>query len=63
MTEFLLLAFILLVAGVVSVPIATRFGLGLGTRISPSWNGDCAIAGFPRWWTLSNFSTLPSSAL
>ena len=28
MTEFLLLAFILLVAGVVSVPIASRFGLG-----------------------------------
>ncbi|RGP40579.1 Glutathione-regulated potassium-efflux system protein KefB [Altererythrobacter insulae] len=28
MTEFLLLAFILLIAGVVSVPIATRFGLG-----------------------------------
>ncbi|WP_394727658.1 cation:proton antiporter [Altererythrobacter sp. GH1-8] len=28
MTEFLLLAFILLVAGVIAVPIATRFGLG-----------------------------------
>ncbi|MFZ9396123.1 MAG: cation:proton antiporter [Erythrobacter sp.] len=28
MTEFLLLAFILLIAGVVSVPIATRLGLG-----------------------------------
>ena len=28
MTEFLLLAFILLVAGVDSVPIASRFGLG-----------------------------------
>ena len=28
MTEFLLLAFILLVAGVISVPIASRFGLG-----------------------------------
>ena len=28
MTDFLLLAFILLVAGVVAVPIATRFGLG-----------------------------------
>ena len=29
MTEFLLFAFILLVAGVVSVPIASRFGLEL----------------------------------
>ncbi|MEP5938980.1 MAG: monovalent cation:proton antiporter-2 (CPA2) family protein [Erythrobacter sp.] len=28
MTDFLLLAFILLVAGVISVPLATRFGLG-----------------------------------
>ena len=28
MTDFLLLAFILLVAGVIAVPIATRFGLG-----------------------------------
>lgn len=28
MAEFLLLAFILLIAGVISVPIATRFGLG-----------------------------------
>ena len=42
MADFLLLAFILLVAGVVSVPIATRFGLGsvlgyllAGITISP----------------------------
>jgi len=42
MADFLLLAFILLVAGVVSVPIATRFGLGsvlgyllAGMAISP----------------------------
>jgi hypothetical protein len=28
MTDFLLLAFVFLIAGVIAVPIATRFGLG-----------------------------------
>ena len=39
MTDFLLLAFIFLVAGVISVPIATRLGLG-----SVIWAGSRTLA-------------------